>query len=600
MKEFLPIRARQLFSQVHAVFCLFLALGPVAQISAEQNIIFSQAEKITAGISGTVEIPESSKSKYYAFLLPLGKALSYSVRFLIAPSYQTEVVNSKFHFPFAENGKYVLGVYEDSQPNGLLDIGKEYFSIAPGSPFVYSNTRKNFSLSLKREKPMKFNLTDFPQEHPIYCQVFSTQKEQLYVLPVNPPEVSIHNLPLPVRIGFAEDKNQDLRLDISEVPKTTYLVERASEEVLDIQWNQSWKSLTLNFPKEASPYPRSLYSSTSKESTPLSTSELVSFFDFQEGKYRIDYEIPHPPYIISSPQFTHEGESRMDFLFSPQYRIFFDHKPERAYLQISLEDGVPFTIPTTNMAMVYQAGNYEIVAFDENDENGELDEYKLYNDGLVFYDGELTDLHPRDTIKPNFGGNRKILRGNYHLYSKSQRKGQLVFFQKTPREKIFNTLQILPLRKAGRRQYLKFYFHLDPSVPFLSFIDFNEDFLISGDETAYLREYDASDPEFFEIKHSLYFPLVELGSLEVLIEHEKPEAHFLEVYGPEKPEAISSVFLGKAPTYLYQLPLEVELTLKVTFDKNENQELDENDQVYPDETILIPFDKKKTVHKFKF
>jgi hypothetical protein len=578
-------------------FMLAFFLEPV---SAEKNIIFSQAQKIKAGISGEVLLPDKVRAKTYAFLLPLGKALSYSVRFLIAPSYQTEVQNSKFYFPFAEEGRYVLGVYEDTQANGLLDIGKERFSIAPGSPFTYSNEPISFQVSLRRESPLKLHLEDYPQEFPIYLQVFSTKKEQLYVLPLKPPEVALFNLPLPVRLGLAEDENQDLRLDISEIPETTYLVERPTDQTLTIQWEKGWNSLTLDFPRESSPYPRKLYSLQSKESTELSSDTRISFFDFPEGKYRIDYEVPDPPYVISSPVFKHEEETRMEFLFSPEYSIYFEHPSERSFLQISLKEGVTFTIPSTDVVTVYQVGEYEVVAFDENDENGELDEFKLSNDGVIFYTAELTDLYPRDTIRPEFGGNRRILRGQYHLYSKARRTGQIIFFQKTPREKIFNTLQVLPIRKAGRRQYLKFYFRLDPTVPFLSYIDFNEDFLISGEETAYLREFDASDPEFFEIKHSLYFPLVDLGSLEVLVEAEKPEAHFLEVFAPGKDEAVASIFLGKAPTYLYQLPLEVDLRLRITFDRNENEELDQNDTLYPEQSVVIPFETKTAIHKFKF
>ena len=452
----------------------FLILCSMPLPAADRNVVFSQAEKVLAGISGTVDLPDDSNSKFYAFLLPLEKALSYSVRFLIAPSYQTEVVNSKFNFPFAENEKYVLGVYEDSQANGLLDIGKERFALAPGSPFLYMDSPRKFSISLREVNPLRLNLEDFPQENPIYCQVFSLDMERLYVLPLTPPAVNLYNLPLPVRIGFAEDKNQDLRLDISEVPTVSYLIERHTSEVLNVQWKKKWNSLTLNFSEDASFFSKTIYSLESQESTSLGTQVNVSFFDFKEGKYRIDYDIPHAPYIISSQQFLHQGETRLGLSFSPAYKIYLEKPPERKNILIDLEDSVPFTIPGTSMIPVYQPGNYELIAFDENDDNGELDEYKLYNDGLIFYEVQLTEQYSSDTLEPIFGGERKILKGNYTLFSTAQRRGQLIFFQKTLREKIFNTLQILPLRKAGRRKYLKFYFQIDPTQPFLSFIDFDE------------------------------------------------------------------------------------------------------------------------------
>lgn len=591
------------FRNLAKLFCnaLFgIILNSLTILAADQNIIFSQAEKITAGISGIVDLPSDSNSKFFAFLLPLDKALSYSVRFLIAPSYQTEVTNSRFHFPFAESEKYVLGVYEDSQPNGLLDIGKERFALAPGSPFTYSNNPLSFSISLKQVKPLQLKMEDFPQDSPIYCQVFSLNMDRLYVIPVKPPEISLFNLPLPVRIGFAEDKNQDLRLDISEVPKLSYLIERHTDEVLSVQWNKKWNSLTLQFSEEAALFPKKLVSITSQESTPLSSQSNIFFFDFKEGEYRIDYEIPHAPFFLSSPQFLHQGETRKEFDFTPKYKIFLERPPERKNILIDLENSIPYTVPGTNIITVYQPGNYKLIAFDENDDNGELDDYKLFNDGLIFYETLLTDKSSEEPVKAVFGGERKILKGNYNLYSTTQQRGQVIFFQKTIRDKIFNTLQVLPLRKAGRRKYLKFYFQIDPSEPFLSFIDFDENFLISGDEAAYLREFDASDPAFFEMTHSLNFPIVNLGSLEISMDHEKVHAHFLEVFSPGKTEAIASTFLSSEPTILYQLPIEVDLILKVTFDVNENKELDDTDKVYPEQTVLIPFDDKNRKHRITF
>jgi len=134
----------------------------------------------------------------------------------------------------------------------------------------------------------------------------------------------------------------------------------------------------------------------------------------------------------------------------------------------------------------------------------------------------------------------------------------------------------------------------------MSFVDFDEDFQISEDENHYVRQYDASDPAYFEKKQMLEFPIVKLGSLEVLVEAEKPASHFIEVFSPKKKEVLATTFLGVAPTYLYQLPVEVPLTVQVTLDQNENQELDEGDAIFPAQTVVISFAEKRKTLRLKF
>jgi hypothetical protein len=579
-------------------FCVLVSISSI--FAQDANIVFSKAEKVSAGISGTVKTPAGLKNKVYVFMLPLDQALAYSVRFLIAPSYQTEVKNGKFLIPFAEAGVYVVGAYVDSVRNGLFDIGRERFALAPGTPFEYSNEPRQFEISLARMVKTELSVEGTPSENPIYLQVLTSKSEALYVVPVKPPKIVLYDLPFPVRIGLAEDMNEDLRLDLSESPKVTYFLEHNPDQSLSMEWGKPWKSLSLEFPGLPDGVEHKITNIKTQSSMDLGREVSHFFFDFPQGEYRIDFSIPHPPYVISTLSFMHDKETVQRFEFSEKYALSFDHSSGKDFFEISMQGGGSFTIPATDTARVYQPGVYKVVAFTEYDDNSKLDPYQFSNDNIIFYEAFLDAGQTHKTVKPKYGETPKMLRGRYKLYATGRRRGQVVFFQKTSRKELYNTLQVIPLRKAGRRNYVKFYFRLDPSTPFMSFVDFDEDFQISEDENHYVRQYDASDPAYFEKKQVLEFPIVKLGSLEVLVDAEKPASHFIEVFSPKKKEVLASTFLSVAPTYLYQLPIEVPLLIQVTFDKNENQELDEGDALFPPQTVVISFNKKRETLRLKY
>jgi uncharacterized protein (DUF2141 family) len=583
------------------LIALFIYLLTCVCTTAEEEpkkIIYTSSEKQKMDFHGYFGHPSDNK-KRFAFLVPSYHIFTTSMKNLIAPQYVCPVSNGKFHFQFVSKGKYILGVFIDLNNNKLLDLGTEPFTVYPESPIKFHGQSMELFFSENLDLKQTVNLSEYPDVDSYIVQVFNENMNPLYVQSFEPPTLILSNLPTPCRIGFTSDQDNNGRIDPHEFPELTYSIPSNDISTYNIRFNQEWHPCEIELTEwQPSLGTYQIRNLATDEITKLPDSEHSNLYHLEPGEYQAWFIPKNSKQEIPGQVFSHPSNNQTyRFTFHPKFSIKVNPKPQQNFMAVLANNSLVASFPATDLIRVYQPGQYQLVIFDDFDGNSELDLLQPTNKNVQIHNATITTGAPQKNIHPS-SSPVKGIRGIYRMYSRNYTSGFLFFFRATAIENVFDMITHYPLRKTGKRDYIRVKLKVRRDETFYAGLDFNGNMQLDKDEAAFIREYHGK--EFRGAQNYMDIPFVNAGQAIVSLEAEQPENYFAEILSPLKDEVIASSFLGYEPVLFKNLPLQIELKVRVTHDINGNQEFDPEDVPKQPITFQIPRIEGQTDVELKY
>jgi|GEM_PF-1696178 len=557
-------------------FLALLLLVTTPEYNAkETNIIYTTDRRQISKVEGKVGVIPG-KGSLKAFVVPVDSQMGIMTKTLVSPRYQVPVKARRFRFPFIEEDQYILGVYRDNNKNGLLDLGSEVYRIASPCPI---DTRKGEAYKVlirgSDPVPLKLKFEGAPEEGRRYLHAHTRDGNPLFLLPANGDEVLIEHIPYPVKMSFVYDKDENNMIDSTEQSYNFYFLPEPQKEKVVIQWGKPWKPLTIKFTGNAQIERRFLIHQESGERSEISTSRQIDFLDKELGTYQVITQIKDA--MVPSLKLIHQGDSTFELPFDEKYKVHWSSNMPCKRAQVFRNNVPYFEANATSPLFLYKPGNYALTCYEDLDGNGTLDINTLKNRNVRVATFVLDEEHSSSSLDfPN--EEMGVAKGTFFTLGEPKSEGQIVFFQDTGVPGVFNMLDSFPLMKASNKGSFKFKFNVDLNSVLLATIDFDENFEIDSSERDFVLNLNPRELQSFE--SMLIFPQVPKGRLGIKMNSLTPSKYYIEILSPRDKEVVAAGFLKDQAVFFENLPLEVQLSMRLIYDENSNQQLDDSDHIY--------------------
>lgn len=603
-KQLSRLKIVRLFQSLLIFFLFFNGVESNTQVKTTKNVIYGQDSISDARIKGEIVGDPPDNLTLYAFLIKANSQISKEFKALIAPNYQTPIINGQFSLPFVQSGQYLVGVFADRIKNSLLDLYDDPYWFAPDMPVnLKPEEVYNFKINISKQNWSEIELKNFPQKHSLLLQLGSSDGSPLFLMQIDNNPFKVKGIQKPFGFFIIVDENENEIVDPSEQTKKIYWTYDSEQSNFTVEYGKLWNPLQLYF--KNGPFKPKLSIHRIVNKTPeklipipnftfIDSNNLIMLPHVESGEYQLIIH-PNPDSAeIKGPTYIQQRDNQWQLEVSEKYTAEFNYhnQSEPSYFQFFM-DGIPvYNCEAKSTVNLYQPGQYQLIWYSNRNRNSQLKLSRLENKIHDVSNFELTQKDPSRIIKLGNQNNKIKISGTYNWMHDPPPQVHLHFFQKSDIEGYWNSL-FQKITSASEPAVFNLSMTIDPAKELYVHLDLNRNNIPENEEIEFSQ---LIDPKQLQIKNNRFqFPVVYKGILKLLVSGPKPDQYFLEIMRPPDEEIIGSAFLNEGLNTFKNLPLGYQLKLNMIHDVNANKRLDSNDIIIPTKKISIDLISKELI-----
>ncbi|PCJ18024.1 MAG: hypothetical protein COB02_11900 [Candidatus Cloacimonadota bacterium] len=546
---------------------LFLFIFLYNNHPKETDIVYKTIHK--KNLSFTGKVIGFKSELLYAFATPYLKSFSLKTKGLVDFQIKTRVKKSQFKLPFLDpQKKYIYGVFQDKNKNGLLDLSNEpfYFSESTNNGLIVnkSNTRK---VSLK--------IYNIDESIDIGIKVLDSNNQLLFTRQYSKSTININNLPKKCKIKIYSTQDMgDLPISLIE-NDLMYDLSDFSQDSFQIYWKKEWSPLKLSINFNKSKYNLMLKNLNKKDTVPLTK---LHFYDLAHGEYQIlMFNNKSQAQVLKAPPFFHSNSQSIDYEFTKDYYVVFNKNIHQKKCKIYKGDKLLYQGGTPSKLELLQKGKYKILLYDKLKKKIRKKSKDFVKNLEVFtfsLNKSQKNLQIESTIQTR--AKRRLSIQFYNSYTKGKKEGQVIIFQKQDDSDYNELLSLTQITNTSKLGFLNTTIIGDPKKVVYFHFDFNSDFKVNDFEQEYIRGF-----EWKDLNQTLGLPKNNLGYLILSGNLKQKNKYFVSVTNTKTNSIIISDYFTKKEVSYQKIPIEVDLKVQVIYDKNQSEHIDDDDFSFP-------------------
>jgi len=503
---------------------------------------------------------------------------------LLAPNYQTPVENQTFQFSFIARGNWVLGIYEDKNKNGLIDLPMEPVWLHPKSPVSHPQDKEQIQFDLDALPGYFVDVKNVPPNEKLGVLLLSKSMHGLFSLPL-PPGGS---LILPVMedvSGFVilEDKQQNGILEAPNPLSVSYLGHFAPKAEVLVEYLVPFRPFSLEMINKPDRLEVCIYRDFGEAPRACSNKDILKLHDLEPGNWLIQFSYPFADdvLIFTLDEVKHVNKTEITHTFNEHIEVKLKNDAPQNWLDIRIRDQILARISPSQVSEFpfLLKDYYDFIFYDT--ENAWSDA-RFARTAVQSIRLDLREDYSSWDLKLPNNPKSSIL-GVVHTHS-SFRTGKVVLFQNTSFPNIENVLGSFALSSATTDGAVPFQIDWQRPEPVMVCPDFDENSDLSLIEREFCTTFEPQKTP--RINAYLELSPVNRGQLEITTPNEG--TYYIQILNPPKEELLKADFLYSNSLTFYDLPVGRKLKIAILHDTNENGMLDGEDRQLPPLSVEIP------------
>ncbi len=524
------------------------------------------------------------EKKLFAFALQPNTINSRRYFGLLAPNYQTPVLDGKFEFAFIARGHWVVGIYEDKNQNGLVDLPMEPVWLHPASPVSHPHDGGRIQFDLDSLPGYFVDVKNVPANEKLGVLLVNRAGQGLFSLPL-PPNGSLILPVMEEESGFVilEDKEHNGILEPPSPMSIMYMGQFAPKTEILVDYLVPFRPFSLEMKYKPDRLEVCIYKDFGEIPRACSSKDLLKLHDLEPGNWLIQFSYPFSDDVLlfTLDEVNHVNSTQITHTFNEHIKVKLKNQPAQQWLDIRVRNQILARItPDKIQDFPFLLKEYYDLVFYDTDNVWSDSPFAKSSIQSIRLDLR-EDYSSWDLQLPN--NPKSNIQGVIHTHSTAT-TGKVILFQNTNFPNIENVLGSFPLSRASTDGAVPFQMSWQKPDPILVCPDYDEDENLSFSERELCTSFDPQ--KMPRINAYLELSLCNKGRLNIATETEG--TFYIQILNPPKEELIKADFLTSQQITFYDLPVGRSLKVVILHDINENGMLDPEDKHLPPLSVEIP------------